>query len=177
MKVFLCLLLSFVLIISCNEKVIETTSVTLKFTEPMVADSWIEIDGNVFYHFANDTTSEKSKEAATQELHVSPSLISEYPDYVFIPASKIYKWSDYSNDWLVTEIVNAEMAANYVSSINEWQVKLTQSFDILDRIYVFPNNQFELFKGEVTFKRADNQPMRIKTSPNYKATIFVNDKE
>lgn len=177
MRIILFFMLSCLFIVSCKERVIEARSITIKFSEPIPPDSWIEIDGTVLYHFANDTLSDDSKNVLGQDILVPQSLVAENPEYIFLSASKIYNWSKSSNSWLMIEVSNAEMAATYVASINEWQVKLTQSFDILDRIYLFPNNQFELFKGEVTLKRADDQPMRIKTSPNYPALIYTNEQD
>jgi len=173
MKLHFISILALVFFASCNDKFIEASQITIKINDVMVADSWIEIDGTVLYHFSNDTSSVQAKEAKGPELLVPPTLISENPNYVYLPASAIYNWSEGSNTWILTTISNAEMAANYVSSINEWQVNQTQSFDMLDRIFLFPKNQFELFKGEVTLKRADNQPMKIRKSPNYNGEIII----
>ena len=166
----ICLLIS---LSSCGDKFMKANLVTIKITEPIGADSWIEIDGHVFYHFTNDTISPTSKDFRGQDFFIPKSLVSKYPDYIFLPASTTYNWADLGNSWLSMEASNAEMAASYVATINQWQVKEVESFDVSDRIYLFPNNQFELFKGEVTFGRADKQPMKIKRSKNYNAQIIA----
>lgn len=159
---------------SCKNSSVIGREIRIEIRSEILDNSWIKIDGMSFFHYVTDTMLQASKISYTNNEYSPPDyLVSKYTDYTFIPASKMFKWNDFTKSWLQIERTNTEIVSDYIVEINRSQVETTGSSDLLDRIYEYSSTQIDMFNGIMVIKRRDDKPIKVSWSSNYNGIITV----
>jgi hypothetical protein len=147
-------------------------TITIHYHSPVAPEAWIQIDTLRLVHQLIDTTGRLNDPTYNPlELYLNDP---EQPGGLgngYLPPSFYYE--NLSKRWFRSELHNSRMAYYCVSVINQRTYEASGATG--EPIYAFKGNQFMLFQGKLTFSRTDNQPITVRTSKNYGATIYADE--